>query len=237
MPVKPTVFPVLVGIPVLALAASAGRAQPCQSGWRPNFPTNDLFGAVYSWAQFDDGSGPAVYAGGNFALVGGAPTVNLARWTPGGWALVGASGISGDVNALATFDDGSGPALYAGGLFTSASGTTANNVVKWNGTTWSSLAQGISGRVLALAVFSNYELIFYQLSRLVSVGVQNGDIEEHFFGTESNGFVLTGLLARSRPPPALGMRGAYHQKQDHKGTADSSERFFRLWCKRHLDPV
>ena len=50
--------------------------------------------------------------------------------------------MNSDVWPLATFDDGSGggPALYAGGLFTTAGGATASHVARWNGTEWSKVA-------------------------------------------------------------------------------------------------
>jgi len=48
------------------------------------------------------------------------------------------------VGALTVFDDGSGPALYAGGNFTIAGGVAANRVAKWNGSSWSSLGSGVT---------------------------------------------------------------------------------------------
>jgi hypothetical protein len=44
------------------------------------------------------------------------------------------------VNALAL----SGNTLYAGGLFTTAGGNTANRIAKWNGNTWSAQAAGLA---------------------------------------------------------------------------------------------
>ncbi|MHC1726203.1 MAG: hypothetical protein AB9866_09385 [Syntrophobacteraceae bacterium] len=64
-------------------------------------------------------------------------------------------GMGGYVNALAV--DGNGN-LYAGGWFTSANGVPANNIAKWNGSTWSALGSGIemsgygSAAVYALAL-------------------------------------------------------------------------------------
>jgi hypothetical protein len=55
----------------------------------------------------------------------------------------------------ATFDDGSGEALYAGGKFSSAGGMAAKRIARWDGTSWSALGSGMDGgfwsRVLALA--------------------------------------------------------------------------------------
>ena len=45
------------------------------------------------------------------------------------------------VHALAVFDDGSGPALYVGGLFETIGGVAANNIAKWDGATWSPLGK------------------------------------------------------------------------------------------------
>ena len=99
--------------------------------------------ASYALAVFDDGSGPALYAGGYFTTAGGVTVNNIARWDGSAWsALAGPSGtgIDSSVVALAVFDDGSGPALYAGGLFTTAGGVTVNRIARWNGSAWSALS-------------------------------------------------------------------------------------------------
>jgi hypothetical protein len=79
--------------------------------------------SVFAFADYDDGSGPALFVGGYFATAGGVVVNNIARWDGSAWsALFGASGtgVSSHVLSLAVFDDGSGPALYAGGFFTTA---------------------------------------------------------------------------------------------------------------------
>src|SRR5438445_2203855 len=55
------------------------------------------------------------------------------------------------VSALAV----SGSDLYAGGNFTTAGGSTANSIAKWNGGSWSALGSPVTGmnnEVVALAV-------------------------------------------------------------------------------------
>lgn len=64
-----------------------------------------------------------------------------------------APGIGGDVHALAVFDDGSGPAVYAGGYFPTAGATIANSISKWDGSQWSALSREILGTVHAVIVF------------------------------------------------------------------------------------
>ena len=99
---------------------------------------------------FDDGGGPALFAGGEFYTAGGVSVTNLAKWNGSAWSDVG-GGIGGpgaSVRALEVFDDGSGPALYAGGSFTFAGGFPANGIARWNGSAWSTLRGGISSSLI-----------------------------------------------------------------------------------------
>ena len=64
-------------------------------------------------------------------------------------------GTDPSVQAMAVFDDGSGPALYVGGYFTFASGVTVNGIARWDGSGWMPLGSGMDGGVLALAVFDD----------------------------------------------------------------------------------
>jgi hypothetical protein len=111
---------------------------------------------VYSLTVFDDGTGPALYAGGYFTTAGGVPANGIARWNGTTWSALG-SGVSAastpGVLALCSFDDGDGPALYAGGDFTAAGGQPALHLARWNGTSWSSVGSGVNGSVNALAAF------------------------------------------------------------------------------------
>ncbi|MFN0244482.1 MAG: hypothetical protein ACKVWV_16460 [Planctomycetota bacterium] len=109
-------------------------------------------------ASFDDGSGPALYAGGFFQHAGGVAAGGIARWNGASWSALG-SGIpnvqpfGAGVLALCAFDDGSGPALYAGGSFTSIGGVAAANIARWNGSTWTAIGSGTNAAVTALEVF------------------------------------------------------------------------------------
>jgi hypothetical protein len=115
-------------------------------------------GTVWAMTVFDDGSGSALYAGGDFVLAGGRVVNRIARWDGSEWSSVG-GGMNAEVRgALIVFDDGSGPALYAGGDFTMAGGVEANHIAKWDGEQWSALGDGTSGTfvsVRALAVFDD----------------------------------------------------------------------------------
>ena len=64
-------------------------------------------------------------------------------------------GTTDDVHALATFDDGSGPALYLGGYFTMAGGVAASRIARFDGASWSALGSGVNAPILALTVFDD----------------------------------------------------------------------------------
>jgi hypothetical protein len=91
-------------------------------------------------------SGNVLYAGVNNYV---------AKWDGIAWSVLG-SGMTGGggpfnfvfVKALAV----AGTNLYAGGAFTMADGTAANNIAKWDGTAWSALGSGVDSWVYALAV-------------------------------------------------------------------------------------
>jgi trimeric autotransporter adhesin len=116
---------------------------------------NEPSGSVAALTVFDDGHGPALYAGGYFTFAGGVPVNQIAKWNGAQWSALGA-GTNSAVFALAVFDDGAGPALYAGGYFSTAGGVDARGIAKWDGTQWSALGSGMGiGFVNALTVFDD----------------------------------------------------------------------------------
>jgi hypothetical protein len=113
-----------------------------------------LSSGVRALAAFDDGSGPALYAGGSFGNAGGVTVQYIAKWDGSTWSAVG-SGVDEPILTLGVFDDGTGPALYAGGTFAAAGGLVASNIAKWNGSSWSSLGNGVNSTVYALTTFDD----------------------------------------------------------------------------------
>jgi hypothetical protein len=101
--------------------------------------------------------GSDLYAGGQFTTAtnssGVAVTANfIAKWNGNEWSTLG-TGMNNNVDALAIL----GSDVYAGGQFTTATNSgggavSANFTAKWNGSSWSALGLGVSGRVRALAV-------------------------------------------------------------------------------------
>ncbi|MBX9736269.1 MAG: hypothetical protein K2X32_05030 [Phycisphaerales bacterium] len=116
-------------------------------------------GSVLSFAVLPNGN---LVAGGEFTTAGGVVVNGIATWNGSAWSAL-STGVSqqfpASVNALVTLPNGD---LVAGGNFTSAGGTSARSIARWNGTSWLPLGTGIGGfdpRVLALAVLPNGDLI------------------------------------------------------------------------------
>jgi hypothetical protein len=125
------------GSPASAIASFDGAT------WRPfdhGFSTYSSNVAVMALASHDDGGGAALYAGGFFSRSGRTSATNAARWRNGEWSAV-ASGdsISTAAQLVRGLDDGSGPALYACGVFDTAGSTVTSKIARWDGGAWSPL--------------------------------------------------------------------------------------------------
>jgi hypothetical protein len=193
---------------LIALTTLAAHTQAQCGTWDPSFGRN--FTSVAALTTFDDGHGPALFVGGGFATIGGITADGLARWDGSSWSSlyynsgyqdhfqalavyddgtgpalyaggyfphqlvqyplmlkwnggmnwtplpgVGTIFTQSSVNALAVFDDGSGSALFAAGKFPTAGGMTVNNIARWNGTSWAALGDGLDAPVYSLAVFDD----------------------------------------------------------------------------------
>lgn len=104
---------------------------------------------VHDLIVHDDGSGVALYAAGTFTAMEGVPTSRIARWNGTSWTAVGTfAGTSVRVRRLLSVRDAQGPALYALGRFSTADGTSANGVARWNGASWTGIGATLPGTVL-----------------------------------------------------------------------------------------
>jgi hypothetical protein len=113
-----------------------------------------LNGAAHTLLTFDDGSGPALYAGGTFSIAGDVfGVLFVARWDGTAWSAVGTGPGASAVYAFASFDSGSGSELYAGGHY--QAGAFASRISRWDGSAWSDVGGAVGGDVLALAVYDS----------------------------------------------------------------------------------
>ncbi|MEO1085277.1 MAG: hypothetical protein AAFY88_13645, partial [Acidobacteriota bacterium] len=121
-------------------AALLAQFQPGYA--RPGFDIR-----VSAAVAFDDGDGEALYVGGVFSVADGVAVDGIARWDGEAWTPVGEVGdpaVDTEVLALAVFDDGSGPALYAGGEFTEIAGQPIEGIARWDGSSWSAVGEELS---------------------------------------------------------------------------------------------
>jgi len=137
-------------------------------------------GAVRALAIYDDGSGPALYAAGNIYHAGGSIAGGIAKWDGTSWSPLvsgGVNGVSGMVFALAVYDSGSGPKLYAAGSFLNAGGQLANNIARWGPSGWEAFTNGAAGYPQALTVFDDGSgpklIVAGQFPQIGSVFVNN----------------------------------------------------------------
>ncbi|MEX2219702.1 MAG: hypothetical protein WD749_13195 [Phycisphaerales bacterium] len=170
----------------LLLAASAltqPPAPPCPyecGAVSPVAAATVLAGLPRAQAVFDeDGPGPLparLFVGGDLSAADGLPVANIARWDGQAWSAVGGGGGAGvpgaseSILALQVHDDGSGPALYAAGRFTSAGGQPAPGLARWTGAAWQALpplppppaglAGGVPSRLAVLPAAGGAEQIF-----------------------------------------------------------------------------
>ncbi len=102
--------------------------------WSANAPA--VNGRVDTLGSFDFGSGEQLYAAGGFSQ---PHTLHFAWDGVQSTALATIAGGESSIRTQLAHDDGSGPVLYIGGNFQTVNGTTARNIARWNGQTWSSV--------------------------------------------------------------------------------------------------
>ncbi|MCG6963857.1 MAG: hypothetical protein LJE95_11375, partial [Acidobacteria bacterium] len=138
---------------VVASPLNASGSSGC--AWSPLFAGPDFDGPVSAFTVYDDGTGPSLYVAGYFTAVGDVPASGLARWDGSSWHVIPADIVTGQILAVAVFDDGTGPKLYAGGTFTAVEGVPANYIAVWDGTTWAPVGSGANNEVYELTVFDD----------------------------------------------------------------------------------
>ncbi len=95
---------------------------------------------------------------GNWAVVNGAPCLDIARWDGAAWQALG-TGLgsnvfsSGDrVTSVATLPNGD---VLAAGDFDVAGGVPVHNVARWDGTAWHDFGSGTDDLVTSLVTTSS----------------------------------------------------------------------------------
>ncbi len=112
-------------------------------------------GVVTALASYDDGGGAGLYVGLKTSITVVSNSKFVARWKGGAWSALGtgvASTMSA-VDALETFDDGSGNALYIAGKGVSSQ----SNIYRWKAGALTTLSgkAGIDGQVWCMRSFDD----------------------------------------------------------------------------------
>jgi hypothetical protein len=106
-------------------------------------------GGIRHMITHDDGRGPALYVT-DILQAGGIPVNRIGRWDGRSWSDVGGGGISSipitTIHVLASFDDGFGPALFAGGyMHSTGHGLPLRRIARFDGVQWDDVGGGLGG--------------------------------------------------------------------------------------------
>lgn len=141
---------ILYGISVVAMiGVLADRAHSQCHTWDNKLAFPSLGYDGLDFETFDDGSGPALYAGGFFET----PSRHVAKWNGTSWTAVPSLGNPGDyVICLAAF----GSELYAGGVFQlQTPNGTRRDIAKLTPSGWVSPGEGVSAPILDMTVYDS----------------------------------------------------------------------------------
>ncbi len=130
----------------LAATATVAFGQ-CEPAWDYTIGTPGVAdGYVQPIFNWDDGTGDALYAGGSFSAIGGAPdTTLIGQWDGSVWSGLGSPGLStgttnGFVTSLTAFDVFGTESLIVGGFFASAGAMAdTKSLAACTGTEWVSM--------------------------------------------------------------------------------------------------
>jgi hypothetical protein len=158
--------PATLGIDTTALAVGSHEASLCLASNDPAQPRVRLpvslevtpkpasLGVDPAEVSVDLASGSTLQQTLTVANAGDEPLDWAITQEPSRAAVPGtAPGLDGDAIAAVVWDDGTGPALYVTGDFTTADGLVVNHIARWDGRRWSTLGSGLDRGGSALAVF------------------------------------------------------------------------------------
>jgi hypothetical protein len=166
IPRMPSLRSTLSPLVLVASALIGNASAQCANDWLPGDGWPGVGGVVLAATTWDpDGPGPLpaqVVIGGQLPLAGSILVNRIVAWNPatGTWSALGSGIDSGQQNdrvlAMTSLPNGD---LIAGGIFTQAGGVAANNIARWNGTSWSPLGAGLPVAVRALASLPNGDVV------------------------------------------------------------------------------
>jgi hypothetical protein len=128
-----------------------------------------FYPAVHAVAKAPSGD---LYATGVFEFAGATPAISVARFDGTSWNALG-TGLEG--TNLSNFFHGVGDALafyggdlVVGGNFSNAGGVGANNIARWNGSSWFPLGLGVGGGQIEVKALAEYNGELYAAGSFTS---------------------------------------------------------------------
>ena len=148
---------VIVAASVLAGTAATAISQ-CELQWQHGGAVSGVNGSVVALVPV--GNAGAFYVAGDFEIAGDKFASDVAYWDGSSWHALGSgtsgSGTNGFLNSAVLMPNGD---LIVAGSFTMAGNIAADNIARWDGSSWSPLAQSLNGIVSDLLVLPNGNLI------------------------------------------------------------------------------
>jgi len=187
--------------------ATRSAATPDDTYWSSEFSDGIGRATTAALAVYDG----ALYLAGDFDYVHGHPFAGIARWDGTSWSSVG-SGLSGGLSGkptprcMVTTADG----LIVAGDFSTAGGTAAANIARWDGSSWHPVGSGLPGDVWSILAdgetlyagvasgFDGSDVYRWSSSSWTSIGHFDGFVDDLviFEGDLIAGGWFTGDVAR-----------------------------------------
>jgi len=139
----------LGGGPQLFVSGNAQIHRKSGGVWVNTNPNFNNGTTVHTMCVFVKDDVPYLYVGGNMVTNNGQSSPGMARWDGTTWSWTGNFNQFGVVRSLHVYNDGNGPALYAGGNFTSIGNVGASRIARlprdgFATANWQSLGSGLA---------------------------------------------------------------------------------------------
>jgi|GEM_PF-1802728 len=184
------------------------------------FPVSGPYG--HSVEVYDAGSGPEIHFGGrSVGDLAGPGTIGITRFDGTDWVSVGGGvtqsalfSTASYIHDLERWNDGAGEALFMGGSFRGAGGVSTSSIARWDGASWSPLAEGIwDTRALSPTVFDMKPFNGPDGERLIVTGAFNraGTIEANAIAAwDGSSWSPLGLGLQSGAEAGVGFEMVVH---------------------------
>jgi hypothetical protein len=134
-------------------------AQWTGTSWEPLGSGIDS-GSMHAMVSHNDGTGNALYVA-DVTWAAGGPINRIAKWDGHSWSDVGGGGIATTgivtLHVLGSFDDGTGPALFAGGYMNqTGTGIPLRSIARFKNGVWDNMGGGVIGGIpWSMAVYDD----------------------------------------------------------------------------------